>query len=66
VRIGQGQVRKKLRRMMKRTQMKKPDFFCDIEFVTVAMVFVFFAFLMTSSHAFVYAIFICLLYIEKF
>src|ERR1700676_4169416 len=39
VRIGQGQVRKKLRRMMKRTQMKKPDFFCDIEFVTVAMVF---------------------------
>jgi hypothetical protein len=48
VRIGQGQVRKKLRWMMKRTQMKKPDFFCDIEFVTVAMVFVFFAFLMTS------------------
>jgi hypothetical protein len=41
VRIGQRQVRKKLRRMMKRTQMKKPDFFCDIEFVTVAMVFVF-------------------------
>ena len=40
VRIGQGQVRKKLRQMMKRTQMKKPDFFCDIEFVTVAMVFV--------------------------
>jgi hypothetical protein len=30
----------KLRWMMKRTQMKKPDFFCDIEFVTVAMVFV--------------------------
>ena len=42
LRIGQGQVRKKLRQMMKRTQMKKPDFFCDIEFVTVAMVFVFF------------------------
>ena len=38
VRIGQGQ--EKLRWMMKRTQMKKPDFFCDIEFVTVAMVFV--------------------------
>jgi hypothetical protein len=39
VRIGQGQVRKKLRQMMKRTQMKKPDFFCDIEFVTVVMIF---------------------------
>jgi hypothetical protein len=38
VRIGQG--RKKLWWMMKRTQMKKLDFFCDIEFVTVAMVFV--------------------------
>ena len=39
MRIGQGQVRKKLRQMFKRTQLKKPDFFCDIEFVTVAMVF---------------------------
>lgn len=52
MRIKRGQeTRKKLRKMMKRssvTQIQKPGFFCDIEFVKIAMVFISYALLITN------------------